>query len=82
MNFVLYYLCNFIYKVISKVLANRLSTVLPSLISHNQSGFVKGRMICENVLLAHELVRGFHCIHGPKKFCVKVDLRKAFDKAR
>ncbi|XP_060210660.1 uncharacterized protein LOC132637615 [Lycium barbarum] len=49
-------LSNFINKVISRVVQNKLENVFPSLISANQSGFVKGRCIIENVLLTQEVV--------------------------
>lgn len=47
-------LCNFIYKILAKVLANRLKIILPSIISENQSVFVLGRDISDNVLVAFE----------------------------
>ena len=34
-------------KLASKVIANRITTVLPQIIHHNQSGFIKGRFIGE-----------------------------------
>ncbi|XP_074271274.1 uncharacterized protein LOC141595202 [Silene latifolia] len=37
--------CNLLYKVISKLLCNRLSVVLPDLVSENQGAFIKGRSI-------------------------------------
>lgn len=49
--------CNVIYKTISKILVNRLKKLIPSIISANQSAFVHGRMLMENVLLATELFK-------------------------
>ncbi|XP_019225001.1 PREDICTED: uncharacterized protein LOC109206620 [Nicotiana attenuata] len=49
-------LSNFTNKVLSRVLHDRLEKFLPLLISHNQSGFVKGRSIFENILLTQEIV--------------------------
>ncbi|XP_070039898.1 uncharacterized protein [Nicotiana tomentosiformis] len=51
-------LSNFINKVLSRVLHDRLESFLPSLISPNQSRFVKGRSIFENILLTQEIITG------------------------
>jgi hypothetical protein len=49
-------LCNVVYKIISNVIANRLKPLLPTLISQEQTGFVKGRQILDNIIHAHELI--------------------------
>ena len=49
--------CNVVYKCITKVLANRLQACLNFLVNSNQTAFIKGRNISENVLLAHELIK-------------------------
>ncbi|XP_030442342.2 uncharacterized protein LOC115664561 [Syzygium oleosum] len=71
--------CNSVYKCITKILANRLASVLPSIISNSQNAFVKGRRIGDNILLAQELFAGFH--HDPyrPKCAIKVDFQKAYD---
>lgn len=49
-------LSSFINKIISRVIHNRLADMLSQIISLNQSGFVKGRNIIENILLAQEII--------------------------
>ncbi|XP_052886915.1 uncharacterized protein LOC128295389 [Gossypium arboreum] len=74
-------LCRVIYKIIAKVLANRLKETLPLCISQNQSAFVPGRMIHDNILIAHELVHYLQSAkNGPNKgFVVKLDMSKAYN---
>jgi hypothetical protein len=71
-------LCNFIYKLISKIIVNRLKSLLPSLISPEQLGYVEGRQILDNIILMHDLI---HSLHSSKKpgILIKLDLSKAFD---
>lgn len=72
-------LCTIAYKCISKILANRIKLLLPSIINMAQSAFVKGRSISDNILIAQELFRGYTRDTGVPKCSVKLDLHKAFD---
>lgn len=42
-------------------------------------GFIKGRLLCENVLLASEMVTGFHKRGPTTRGCLQIDLMKAYD---
>lgn len=49
-------LCNFVYKIITKTLANRLKCVLDNIISPWQSAFIPGRAMHDNIIIAYEYV--------------------------
>jgi hypothetical protein len=70
---------NVIYKCITKILSNRMLPLLSDLVSKNQSAFILARSISENVLLARELVRGYHKEKGNPRCTLKVDLMKDYD---
>ncbi|CAB4262919.1 unnamed protein product [Prunus armeniaca] len=75
-------LCNYSYKIISKILANRLQPFLDKFISPQQCAFIPGRQIQDNVLVAHE---AFHSLKIRRKTKIfemglKLDMSKAYDR--
>lgn len=74
-------LSNFINKVFSRFIHERLVGLLPNLISDEQAGFVKGRSIVENVFLTHEIITDIRLRRkaGPN-VVIKLDMTKAYDR--
>ena len=75
-------LYNVSYKLISKVLVNRLKVILPKIIDENQSAFVPGRLITDKVLLSSKVFHYMKHNHAKKRvyMALKLDMRKAYDR--
>ncbi|XP_060187662.1 uncharacterized protein LOC132616912 [Lycium barbarum] len=73
-------LCNVSAKIISKLLNSKLSTILPRIISQNQSGFVKGRAITENIFLTQQIFNDIGKQVPRDNIVIKLDMSKAYDK--
>lgn len=55
-DFRLITLCNVTYKIIYKILVQRLKSILSSILLENQAAFTSGRYIADNVLVSHEVI--------------------------
>nr|GEV83316.1 hypothetical protein [Tanacetum cinerariifolium] len=71
--------CNVLYKCISRIISNRMKDSLSSLVSLNQSAFVPGRCISDNILLTQELMHNYHLDRSTPTCAFKVDIQKAYD---
>ena len=71
-------LLNFDYKILTEVIAKRIEKVLPTLINPDQTGYIKGRYIGENVRLIYDLI---HYTDKPsqKGVAIFLDFKKAFE---
>ena len=75
-------LCNILYKLVSKVLANRLKKVLPHFISESQSAFQSDKAISDNILVAFETLHHMKMKKTGKvgHMALKLDMSKAYDR--
>ena len=74
-------LLNCSFKIFSKILTSRFSTIVQRIVAPNQSAFIKGRYILESVVIAHEIVHSIHRT-GEKGVILKLDYEKAYDRVR
>jgi len=74
-------LCNVLYKIISKVLTNRLRPLINKWIPHEQAAFVHSRSIMDNALTTFEILHNMRCKSKGKvgEVALKLDISKAFD---
>ena len=75
-------LCNVLYKIFSKVLANRLKKILPLIITEHQSAFTKNCLILDNILVAFETLHSMSN-HNSKKsgyMALELDMSKVYDR--
>jgi len=67
-----------LYKVLAKVLPNRLRTVVGGVVSESQSAFVKGKQILDGILITNEVVDEARCMNK-ELLLFEVDYEKAYD---
>jgi Reverse transcriptase (RNA-dependent DNA polymerase) len=68
-------LINYSFKIISKLLVDRLTLVMDSLIDQTQTAYIKGRLIMDNVVCAHEVLHKFTFLKL-KDFFLRLTLKK------
>ena len=75
-------LCNAIYKIISKTIANCLKKIIPKLVSKTQSAFTSDRLISNNILIAFETLHHLKNKRNGKSglMALKLDMNKAYDR--
>lgn len=74
-------LCNVIYRIIVKTIANRLKLFLNQVIFPNQNAFVPNRLITDNIIIGYECLHKIRLNKGKKQGLValKLDITKAYD---
>ncbi|XP_058075550.1 uncharacterized protein LOC131223972 [Magnolia sinica] len=73
-------LYNVVYKIFANILASRLSSILPKLISLEQGAFVRGRSIAENIALGQEVFKDIDRKVRGGNIVLKLDMEKTYDK--
>ena len=74
-------LCHVIYKIAVKAIANRVRGILDEVIGEEQSAFVPGRLIFDNVLTTYVCIHYMKRKKGKSVDCaMKLDMTKAYDR--
>lgn len=73
-------LSNYTNKIISKIISRRLNPLLNKLVSVNQSGFISGRLITENVMLVQKIIHNISKPNIGGNIVLKLDMVKTYDR--
>lgn len=73
-------LCNFLNKIFTRLLTDRLKPILSRLISPEQAAFLSGRDISDNILLTQDLCQFLDHKKRGSNVVLKLDMMKAFDR--
>lgn len=75
-------LCNIFYKLIFDTINNRLAPIMHSIIANNKCAFILGRLIMDNITVAHKLLHSLKKNNKEKveKMAEKLDMSKTYDK--
>ncbi|KAI0496288.1 hypothetical protein KFK09_022602 [Dendrobium nobile] len=73
-------LCNTVYKLVAKILLNRINFFIPKLITLEQATFIKGRTLHDHILIAQEVFHKFRHSKASKGLVsIKLDMEQAYD---
>lgn len=73
-------LCKVYYKVIAKILANRLKFVIHSLVGPEENGFLLGCGAYDNIISAQEIAHSLEIDSSAHpRMIIKIDIEKAYD---
>lgn len=81
-DFRLISLCNVIYRIVTKTIANKLKPILAQIISPTQNAFIPHRLITDNIIIGYECLHKIKHCKGKKndKVALKLDISKAYDR--
>lgn len=73
-------MCNVIYRIVVKTIANQLKTILHDVIGLSQSAFILNRFIIDNIIVGYECLHKIRHSKGKKKgfVALKLDISEAY----
>ncbi|KAK5824581.1 hypothetical protein PVK06_019362 [Gossypium arboreum] len=75
-------LCSVLYKLVMKIISNRIKIIFSKIIGQEQAGFITGRSIIDNVIIAQEVLHSMRVKKSLQWMAIKIDLEKAYDRVR
>lgn len=69
------------FKLVTKVLVNRLKTIIEEIVSPNQSSFIPRRQLTDNIIICQEMIHTLkHKIGRSRDVIIKINLEKAYNR--
>ena len=75
-------LCNVIYKIVAKIIANKLNYILHQVISWAQSTLIPNKLVTNNIIIGYKCLYKIRCSKGKKHglMAPKLDISKAYNR--